>query len=329
MNKFKQSILSNQFKLGVLVLKLSTKIWCLTGGIGFSMLGFEAQTNEQVVSKSSTSSHQTKGKVLHVKINTLDDINDLFQSLNYTDKDWQEGNREVPRITFDSVGERWHHSSKNLPVNVKKEIFFRVMGPLVLMSNESILKERALVREAELGSPALKSIAIKYHVLKSDNQKMTETKRKALLHRVDIMPPSLVLAQAAKESGWGTSRFTIEGNAFFGQWDFSGKGMKPKKQRKALGNYGLARFESPLASVEGYMLNINTTGAYKKLRQLRAKLRDNKTEITGLVLADTLDKYSERGQAYINEIKSMIRYNQLQLVDNAYLSDSNIIHLIQ
>ncbi len=127
--------------------------------------------------------------------------------------------------------------------------------------------------------------------------------------------------------GWATSRFTEEGNAFFGQWDFSGNGMVPKQQRKELGNYGLARFDSPLASVEGYMLNINITSAYQKLRNLRAKLRQENKPISGLVLAGTLDKYSERGQVYIDSIRSMIRYNKLQDVDNAYLSNNTLIEL--
>ena len=103
--------------------------------------------------------------------------------------------------------------------------------------------------------------------------------------------------------------------------------MVPKQQRKELGNYGLARFNSPLASVEGYMLNINTTSAYQKLRVLRAKLRKNNQPISGLTLATTLDKYSERGQAYIDSISSMIRYNKLEQVDACYLSDNVTIKL--
>jgi len=104
--------------------------------------------------------------------------------------------------------------------------------------------------------------------------------------------------------------------------------LAPKQQRKELGNYGLARFDSPLGSVEGYMLNINITGAYKKLRDLRAKLRQENKGITGLELAGTLDKYSERGQAYIDGLRSMIRYNKLEDVDEAYLSDSIMIKLV-
>jgi len=179
-----------------------------------------------------------------------------------------------------------------------------------------------------LNDKVLHFIAKKYHVLTDVDQVMTEDKRRQLLVKVDVMPPSLVLAQAAEESGWGTSRFTSEGNAFFGQWDFSGTGMIPKQQRKELGNYGLARFVSPLASVEGYIFSINTNRAYQKLRNLRAESRKQNKKISGIELAVTLDKSSERGQAYIDSIISMIRYNKLQQVDEAYLSDRPLIQLI-
>lgn len=284
------------------------------------------ESTEKVVLNESQ--HKAQNKVVKIKITSLDDLKKLFEQHNYTSKSWAEGNREVPRITFDSVNENWKKSSGDLPVKVKKDIFFRVMAPLVLMANESILRERSIIKKASLDSEALKILAKKYHINKVIDEGMSEDKRAALLVKVDIIPPSLALAQAAEESGWGTSRFTSEGNAFFGQWDFSGKGMIPKQQRKELGNYGLARFVSPLASVEGYMYNINTTRAYSSLRQQRAELRQDKKAITGIVLAGALDKYSERGQAYIDSIRSMIRYNKLQDVDEAYLSVSKLIHLV-
>lgn len=197
-----------------------------------------------------------------------------------------------------------------------------------MIANENILLERRLIKSAALNDNRLHNIAVKYRIINSPNETLTEQKRQTLLEEIDILPPSLVLAQAAEESGWATSRFTVEGNAFFGQWDFSGDGMIPKQQRKALGNYGLARFDTPLASVEGYMLNLNTHKAYKKLRRLRASLRANDAPITGIELAGTLDKYSERGQAYIDGIRQMIRHNSLDQVDEAYLSDAAPIILL-
>ena len=263
-----------------------------------------------------------------VQINSLDELSNLFDSLNYNTKSWQAGNREVPRLTFDSVSERWQKTSNQIPVQQKKMVFFRLLAPLILMANENILLERRLIESAPLDDIVLLNIAVKYRMIKSVAQPITEQQRQQLLEEIDILPPSLVLVQAAEESGWATSRFTIEGNAFFGQWDFSGNGMIPKQQRKELGNYGLARFDTPLASVEGYMLNLNTNNAYKKLRSLRASLRASNSPITGMELAGTLDKYSERGQAYIDGIRQMIRYNKLDQVDEAYLSDAAPLRLV-
>jgi uncharacterized FlgJ-related protein len=264
---------------------------------------------------------------IDVQLGSLDDLMALFDKYEYNSASWAKGNREVPRITFEKVSERWKQTSSDMPVKLKKQVFFRLMAPLVLMSNENILRERELVKTLSLTSPKLIELAIKYRVIKDEAIVLTQAHRTDLLMHVDIMPPSLALAQAAEESGWATSRFAEEGNAFFGQWDFSGKGMRPKQQRKELGDYGLARFDSPLGSVEGYMFNINITGAYEKLRLLRAQLRQENKALTGIELAGTLDKYSERGQAYIDGIREMITYNKLEDVDEAYLSDNHLIHL--
>ncbi len=263
-----------------------------------------------------------------VEIRSLDELMALFDKLNYNSKSWAEGNREVPRLTFERVSERWQKTSNEIPIPIKKQMFFRLMAPLVLMANENVLNSRKLVAESRLEEPGLKALALKYKVIPDADAPLDEMQRQELLLRIDMLPPSLVLAQAAEESGWGSSRFTVEGNSFFGQWDFSGNGMTPAKQRKELGNYGLARFESPLASVEGYMLNINTHRAYQNLRDLRASLRAKNKLLTGIESAGTLDKYSERGQAYIDGLREMIRFNRLEPVDEAYLSDNRGLRLI-
>ncbi|QYJ81817.1 glucosaminidase domain-containing protein [Shewanella aegiceratis] len=297
----------------------------------------QTQTSFKTVSKA----RPTKAPK-DVVLNSLDELIALFDSLGYNQAGWQAGNREVPRLTFEAVSERWQKTSSQIPVQLKKMVFFRLMAPLILVANEQILLERQTIAQAALDAPELLALARKYRLLTDESGSqtvesgsqtgesvsLTEEQRQQLLVRVDIMPPSLVLAQAAEESGWATSRFTVEGNAFFGQWDFSGKGMTPKAQRKELGNYGLARFDTPLASVEGYLLNLNTNAAYQSLRSLRAQLRADNKPITGLVLAGTLERYSERGQAYIDGIRHMIRYNGLDQVDEAYLSDGAPLHLI-
>lgn len=265
-----------------------------------------------------------------ITIRSLDELSAFFNRVDYSLASWQNGNRAVPRVTFDHVPKEWQHGSKSMPVNEKKEIFFKLMLPLILIANEEIAAEQQVATTASLTSLEFIKLAQKYKVVNGNDQArvINEKTRQRLLQHIGEIPPSLALAQAAEESGWATSRFTVEGNAFFGQWDFSGKGMKPKRQRKELGNYGLARFDTPLDSVRGYMLNINTGSAYKKLRQKRTELQQKNVSVTGLGLSSTLDKYSERGQAYINDINSLIRYNKLQSTDEGYLSGNTQYQLV-
>jgi len=283
--------------------------------------------SEQTNNDDFTATRQLMADPIKVPITSLNGLMALFDKYQYNSASWQKGSREVPRITFAGVNKSWGINSDKLRVQTKKEVFFRLMTPLILIANEKIMYERSIIKSSALDSPALKAIALKYRLLKNKRNNLNEKQRKQLLQRVDILPPSLALAQSAKESGWATSRFTIEGNAFFGQWDFSGNGMKPLQQRKELGNYGIARFPSPLASVEGYMLNINSNKAYQKLRILRAQLRTDNNPISGSQLASTLDKYSERGQVYIDGLQSMIRYNKLTQVDQAYLANNRLIYI--
>jgi len=273
--------------------------------------------------------HTVVPKTQTIKISSIKELNELFNDLNYTSKTWNDGRREVPRIYFDKVGQDWKKVSHNIPVKEKKNIFFRLLGPLVLMSNEDINKERLRLQEEDIASTWTRKLALKYRVIKKSDSSLSPAQFLELKKRVDSIPPSLALAQGAEESGWGTSRFAAQGNALFGQWDFSGKGMRPAQQRKGLGDYGLARFDTALDSVRGYMLNLNTTYAYEKLRSRRLELRQNEEKITGWELAKTLDKYSERGQAYIDGLHNMMSYNKLQATDDAYLSDGPEIHLIK
>lgn len=265
-----------------------------------------------------------------VNIDSLKTLNAFFEKENYLEENWKVENNTIPRITFKGIGDNWSTHSNELPVPTKKSIFFRLMTPLALISNENILRERRIVESVALDSKALLELAIKYRILDANVesvQALTQSQRVNLLDRVDILPPSLAVVQAAEESGWGTSRFARKGNALFGQWDFSGNGMKPKEHRAALGNYGVARFDSPLASVEGYMFNINTNNAYKKLRSLRSSLRADQKLVKGSALAGTLDKYSERGEAYTEGLRQMIRFNKLETLDTLKLSSEKLIHL--
>ena len=312
------SIIANLLLLGIFM----TKTLLVPLSFSLFLMACSEEQNASIVPVNDLMKNPTV-----IKVKNLDKLKTVLTPYDYTFDDWEEGLQEIPRLTFSGFTEKLNKQIEKIPVENKKSLFFRLMLPLILAANEKVLSERDVVKKSALDSPELIAIALKYRVIKEKVDTLTQENKDTLLKRVNIIPPSLALAQAAEESGWGSSRFTLEGNAFFGQWDFSGNGIKPKQQRKELGNYGIARFKSPLASVEGYMLNINTTSAYQSLRDLRATHVKQKKKVSGLLLAGTLIKYSERGEAYIKSLRHLIQYNKLSTTDEAYLSGNQLIYL--
>jgi Bax protein len=194
------------------------------------------------------------------------------------------------------------------------------MVPRVRHANDAVLAERrAIVRiqqRIEGGDTLtakdqalLNSLLATYKVKHSSPPSERDITR--LLRRVDAVPASLILAQAANESAWGTSRFARNGNNFFGIWCFTpGCGLTPRFRDDGL-THEVKRFESVQAGVEYYLLMINTNGAYRDLRDVRARLRQE-GKASGMRLAEGLLRYSERGMEYVREIQAMIRINRLQ-----------------
>jgi uncharacterized FlgJ-related protein len=268
------------------------------------------------------------------------DVLALYDRLGYTQKAWQAGIREIPRVYLANVPDTWQErSAKELSVTDKKKLFFRFLAPIVLRINELILEDRARAQQLteRLGHGQsvtpddrawLSELAVRYKVLESTSKPLNSNAFAELLMRVDIIPPSLALAQAASESGWGTSRFAAQGNALFGQWTW-GKGLKPTKQRTSeFGDQRIAAFASTSQAAYAYALNLNTEHAYGDLRLKRAQLRGQKQRISGTVLAETLLHYSERGTAYVHDLKALIRNNGLDGADDAYLRHMAVIHIV-
>jgi len=268
------------------------------------------------------------------------DVLALFDRLGYTSKAWQAGIREIPRVYLADVPDTWRErSAKELSVADKKRLFFRLIAPIVLRINELILEDRVRAKElterltrGQSVTPDdqawLTELAVKYKVLKSTSERLDSDAFAELLMRVDVVPPSLSLAQAASESGWGTSRFAAQGNSLFGQWTW-GKGLKPAEQRTSeFGDQRVAAFGSTAQAAYSYTLNLNTERAYRDLRLKRADLRRQSLRISGVVLAETLLNYSERGQAYVDDLKALIRENRLDDADDAYLRHMAVIHIV-
>lgn len=267
-------------------------------------------------------------------------LEQLINDLEYTPEAWKAGVREVPRLYITDIPPHWRDkASKEIDVVTKKLIFFLLLGPLILHSNELIETDRARVmmiidklRTGASVSPEdlsfLRETANVYKVVEGEAGLADRTLHDKLLRRIDTLPLSLVLAQAAEESGWGSSRFAAEANALFGMWTWGDKGVTPLQQRSGFGNYKIAAYETPLQSVIAYMHHLNTHQAYGDLRSRRAELRKSGSKVTGWELANTLTKYSERGQAYVDSLLSLMKVNRLQSVDDAYLGDGPTILLI-
>ena len=139
---------------------------------------------------------------------------------------------------------------------------------------------------------------------------------------MDEIRVSLAIAQAAKETGWGTSRFALKGNALFGQWTWSGDGLKPKNAEKGE-EHKVMKFHSLQLSVRAYLRNLNTHSSYKDLRKARTKLRNKNKPLDSLILSNHLDKYAETGTEYIEVLQKIILQNNLKDFDEARLLPSS------
>ena len=203
-------------------------------------------------------------------------------------------------------------------MKLKKETFIKIVLPLIVAENEKIIDDREkliVLIEKKFTTDAekqwLRQKLLEYKVKKGNLDE--------LLNRMDMIPASIALAQAAKESGWGTSRFALEGNAIFGQWTWDGQGIAPLK-RDNNKNHKILKFPILRASVKAYKNNLNTHKSYSKFREKRQSLRDKNKNITGLALTDTLKNYAQTGSEYTKILNQIITQNRL--------SDFELVRLV-
>jgi len=199
----------------------------------------------------------------------------------------------------------------------KRELFIKIILPLVLYENEKIQNDREKLFQI-LGKNFNTSgekvwLKRRFKEYKIDDKDLSKLKM-----RMDIIPVSIALAQAANESGWGTSRFALEGNALFGQWTWSKKGISPKNKDPDQ-NHKILQFQVLKASVKAYKNNLNTHNAYIEFREARAQLRENNEDINGLKLTQYLKNYASIGVKYVRILEDIIEKNSLTDFDKANL----------
>jgi Bax protein len=242
-----------------------------------------------------------------------------YNRLGYTLAGTAQGDHAVPRVFLTQL-------PRDLPeiqsVQVRKSVFIRSLLPLVLRANEEILFERTQIqalRTRQAAGEPFTTVETAWLERLTAAYKLDPSDLGALLHRHDVVPVGLALAQGIEESGWGTSRFALDGNAVFGQWTFSkGAGIVPK-ERDDGARHEVKAFPSLAESVRHYVRNLNNHRAYREFRRERAALRAADRPIGSRVLAKTMTRYSQRGAKYVSSILGLIKTNKLDALDGARL----------
>lgn len=252
------------------------------------------------------------------------DIIKLFEDVNYKLSDVRKNKLVKP------VALSWLPNEIKLIDNVKKkkELFIQIILPLILEENNNIRQDRkklfTIINKSKNSDLELKWLEKKYKQYGIPSKDLFTLKI-----RMDEIPVSLAIAQSAKETGWGSSRFALEGNALFGQWTWSGKGLKPE-YREANKDHEVMKFNVLQASVRAYHRNLNTHPSYHDFRLSRAELRDQGKPLDSLILSHDLKDYAETGEEYVEKIKIIIIQNNLKDFDDVQLmpSSNNLESLI-
>ncbi len=213
--------------------------------------------------------------------------------------------------------------SEQADVDARKQAFYDFLLPLIQVENERLLIKRAYLEDwqARLNEGTEPDAVILAELMELAEDYYIPTDQppldilQQLLFQMDTLPPSMIIAQSANESAWGTSRFATEGNNLFGQWCFTpGCGLVPNSRPEGE-SYEVRAFASPALSVRAFLLNLNRHHSYEDLRARRAHLRAEGKPVTGLDLVPYLINYSIRREEYVAEIAQTIRFNHLQDLD--------------
>jgi len=240
-------------------------------------------------------------------------IEELFKSTDYNLNDVRK-NKLVKPISLTLLPSEIKQIEN---AKKRKNLFIQIILPLVIKENNKIKSDR---------NKLFNILNKSKNTLAENNWLNSKFKQYGVVNknlltlkiRMDEVPVSMAIAQAAKETGWGTSRFAQEGNALFGQWTWSGEGIKPAGADDGT-THKVMKFKVLQASVKAYQRNLNTHSTYKDFRSARAELRNENKKLDSIVLTEHLDKYAETGKEYVRILQQIIRQNNLEDFDDAKL----------
>ena len=296
--------------------------------VKFTYVAEEYKTTKIIKSKKSKKKIEKKSELEVPKIqkeqydNTVS-LNaettwSLFEDLNYDLKGVRAGQKVKPIYLtklpkdLNTLGD----------TKKKRDLFIKILLPLILDENQKITEDRKRLFKI-LGKNFNSTGERVWLKRRFKEYKIDDGDLSKLKMRMDIIPVSLALAQAANESGWGTSRFALEGNALFGQWTWSKKGISPKNKDPNK-SHKVLQFQILKASVRAYKNNLNTHNAYQEFREARAKLRQEDKPIIGLELSKYIKNYAAIGEKYVVIINDIIERNSLTDFDKATLLPTNL-----
>ena len=248
---------------------------------------------------------------------TTSEIDSLFREVNYNLKDV----RNTKLVKPIDIGLLPKEIKSISNTKKRKNMFIKIVLPLVVKENNKIRIDRKRLFTI-LNKNSNTDIERKWLEKKYKQYGVRQNDLSTLKIRMDEIPVSLAIAQAAKETGWGTSRFALKGNALFGQWTWSGEGLKPENAEKGK-DHKVMKFHSLQLSVRAYLRNLNTHSSYKNLRKARTELRNKNKKLDSIILAKYLDKYAETGNQYIEVLQKIIEQNNLKDFDEARLLPSS------
>ena len=325
--KFKEQVVTNilitLFLITFVISLISVRpfIKTVTTEIKFTYVAKEYKSNlksedYKKISKTELPNNKNNEDGNYIGIDTQITLN-LFENLKYDLKSIRLG-QSVKPVYLSKLPK---DLKKIKSTNKRKDTFIKIVMPLILSENEKILEDRNKLfrilgkQSNTMGEKVWLKRRFKDYDIKGED--IAELKL-----RMDIVPTSIAIAQAAKESGWGTSRFALEGNAMYGQWTWGGEGIEPSKKDKEK-EHKILKFPKLQSSVAAYMKNLNTHRGYSEFRDKRSKIREKKQEVNGLDLVDYLYNYAQTGSEYVKTLKIIIQQNNLNDFDNSILMNSS------
>ena len=275
------------------------------------------EAKKQIKPKTETKKKEKVTELILPDLNLkTETVLNLFKDVNY-DLNKVRYEKKVKPIYFTQFPKDLDEIQS---VRLKKETFIKIVLPLIVAENERILEDRYKLNKissrkitTDEEKQWLRQKFLEYKVKKGNVEELKV--------RMDIIPTSIALAQAAKETGWGTSRFALEGNAIFGQWTWNGRGIEPLLKDKSK-SHKILKFPILRASVKAYQNNLNTHKSYNKFREKRKILRTKNKKINGLELSKTLNNYAQTGSEYTKILAQIIIQNRLMDFEPVRLANS-------